>query len=82
MKVQFGKLMGNLAGKLHLYHFFSRIGIEAIFYRLCFKEELQDTRDFFSLNSARVDAVMQMFSEEESRIVYRKAVDLCGIEIL
>lgn len=75
MKVQFGKLLGEVAGRFHLYQFLSKIGIEALFYRMCYKEELKQTEEFFSMNSARVKAVAEMFVEEKSRTVYQKAVN-------
>ncbi len=75
MKISIGKMFGNVAGRLHLYQFCSKIGIESIFYRMCYKNELKTSDKFYSRNESRIQNSVNMFTEEESRRVYLKAID-------
>lgn len=69
-----GKCLGDIAGRLHLYHFCSKVGVESIFYRMCFKEELKNSKSFFEDNQNRICANADMFTEKSSKETYLKAI--------
>lgn len=75
MNVSIGKMLGNIAGKLHLYQFFSKVGIESVFYRLCYKEELHTSDIFYEHNEGRIQSNAKIFADEESRKIYLKAIN-------
>lgn len=74
MNIVIGKLLGDVAGRLHLYELCSKIGIEAFFYRLCYRNELSTTDLFYKRNQDRVIKNAGLFDEEESRNIYLQAI--------
>lgn len=74
MNIALGKCLGNIAGRLHLYHFCSKVGLEALFYRMCYREELKRSVSFFEQHKDRIHNNVEMFSEEKSKNVYLKAI--------
>lgn len=74
MNLQFGKMLGGIAGALHLYDFFSKIGVEAFFYRKCYREQLELSDSYFKDNERRIAKNTELFDEEYSKIVYQKAI--------
>lgn len=75
MNSSIGKRLGSLAGKLHLYQFCSKIGLEALFYRMCYKEELKNAALFFAQNAGRIQTNVEMFGEEKSKEAYLRAIN-------
>ena len=74
MDLKFGKALGGIAGTLHLYEFFSKIGVEAIFYRKCYRKQLEESDLFFKENEKRISKNLELFDEEYSKKIYLKAI--------
>ena len=69
-----GKMLGNIAGSLHLYQFCAKVGIEAVFYRMCYKKELRISNAFYEQNEQRVLKNAKMFADDISKDTYLKAI--------
>lgn len=74
MELSTGKKLGNLVGKLGLYHFFGMIGVEAFFYRLVYKGQLEEAKKFYKENADRVRACIDLFEDEQSKKIYTRAI--------
>lgn len=74
MNLQIGKMLGGIAGYLHLYNFFSKIGVEAFFYRRCYREQLELSDEYYRNNEMRIAKNTELFNDEYSKIVYKKAI--------
>lgn len=74
MNLHIGKMLGGIAGTLHLYDFFSKIGVEAFFYRKCYQDKLQASTLFFENNKERINLNIELFEDIESKTIYEKAI--------
>lgn len=74
MNLQVGKMLGGIAGSLHLYNFFSKIGIEAFFYRKCYREQLELSDEYYRNSEMRIAKNIELFYDDYSKTVYKKAI--------
>lgn len=69
-----GVLLASIACKLHLYNFLVYIGIDGLAHRFINKSLLKQSRTFFSSNKEKIDGIINMLSDEESKRIYKKAL--------
>jgi FkbM family methyltransferase len=74
MNEKIGKTLGNIAGKLNLYQFLSKIGVEAFFYRKVYADKIKDASIFYQENVKRVEKCANIFSDADSREIYKKDI--------
>lgn len=74
MNLHLGKMLGGIAGYFHLYNFFSKIGIEAFFYRRCYSEQIKISDEYFHNNELRIVRNLELFFDEQSKKTYKKAI--------
>ena len=69
-----GALLVAIACKLHLYNFLVYIGLHGLAHRFINKNLLKQSRAFFSANKKKIDVIINMLADEESKRIYTKAV--------
>lgn len=74
MKLSFAKKLGIIAGQFHLYEFLSKIGVEAFFYRLVYRESIRKADQYYASISNKLKHIENLFYDEYSRETYKCAI--------
>jgi FkbM family methyltransferase len=69
-----GQKLQTLAGVFHLRDFCHKIGLTEFVYRRCYQDTLRVSDLFFKENKKRIVHNLKLFTEEESKKVYKRAI--------
>ena len=69
-----GVLLASIACKLHLYNFLVYIEIDGLAHRFINKNLLKQSKAFFSANTEKINLIINMLADEESKRIYTKAL--------
>jgi hypothetical protein len=74
MDKNIGQKLQTLAGMFHLRDFCHRVGITEVVYRRCYQDVLCETEQFFKENKKRISHNLKLFTDEESKKIYKRAI--------
>lgn len=66
---------GVMADKLHLRPFLNAIGIVELSKKIYYKKQMKESQQFYSTKEDEIKRVLDSFSDDYSRDVYRKCID-------